>query len=167
MSSAFRTLLELAFTNDQFWGDEGAGVLIICPKTKRILMQLRGEFVNEPNTWGVIGGAISGIPGESSNNPMAGAEKEVREELGYTGSLKLFRAYKYVSPKGNFKYHNFIGLVPEEFELNPSEEHKWETGFIQWMTFKEMMKQKNNFHFGLKALLNDPKSLSIIKKYTL
>jgi len=165
MSPNFLKLLEAAFTNDQFWGNKGAGVLVICQKTKRILMQMRGQHVNEPNTWGVVGGAISGIPGEETLDEKSGAEKEVREETGYKGPIKLIPAYVFKSPKGNFEYHNFIGIVPEEFELNAPEEHQWETGFIQWMTLDEMMEEKSKFHFGLKSLLSDPKSLSIIKQY--
>lgn len=167
MTRNFSRLLEDVFTNDQFWGNKGAGVLVICPKTKRILMQMRGKFVNEPNTWGVVGGAIEGVPGEESIDEQSGAEKELREETGYKGPLKLLPAYIYKSPKGNFEYHNFIGIVPEEFELDAPAEHQWETGFIKWMSFDEMMEEKSKFHFGLKALLNDSKSLSIIKHYAL
>ena len=163
--SGFKKFLEATFTNDQFWGTKAAGVLVICPKTKRILMQMRGKYVNEPGTWGVIGGAISGIEGEETIDPQSGAEKELREETGYKGSIKLFPAY--IFKKSNFSYHNFIGIVPEEFESNPSSEHSWETGYTQWMTFDEMLAEKDSFHFGLKALLNDSKSLSIIKHYAL
>lgn len=166
MSLGFKKFLEAEYTNGTNWGNKGAGVLVICKNSKRILMQMRSQHVNEPSTWGVIGGAISGVPGEKdSEDAQSGAEKELREETGYKGSLKLFPAYLF--QKSNFSYQNFIGIVPEEFEPNIPEEHKWETAFMKWMTFDEMLAEKDKFHFGLKALLNDSKSLSIIKNYVI
>ena len=35
--------------NDEpFWGNQAAGVLPFCVKTKKFLINLRSEFVNEP-----------------------------------------------------------------------------------------------------------------------
>lgn len=137
----------------EYWGTKGAGVLVICSSTNRILMQKRGQYVQEGGTWGVIGGAIEGIKDEEAIIPMEGAKKELREETGYNGSLKMIPAYVY--RKEGFEYHNFIGVVPQEFQPNPPPEHRWETEKFEWMSFEEMMTHKDNFHFGLKALLKN------------
>lgn len=61
----------------QFWGDQGAGVLPLAKSTGRILLSLRSPYVNEPNTWGIVGGAI-----DKNENPKTAALRELQEELG-------------------------------------------------------------------------------------
>jgi len=41
-----------------YHGNKGAGVFVFCSKTKRFLLGLRSEGVDEPNTWGIFGGAL-------------------------------------------------------------------------------------------------------------
>ena len=147
------------FTNtagDDFWGDIGGGVLAISKSSGRILMALRSAYVNEPNTWGVVGGALD----DPNEDMMETVKREFEEETGYRKQLKLFPAYVFKTPTGSFEYHNFIGLVNEEFV--PKKD--WETELFQWMSFDEMMKLKPKHHFGLTGLLKDSKSLNIIKK---
>ena len=140
-----------------FWGTIGTGILPICTKTKRILMAYRSKMVNEPNSWGTIGGRIDN---PENLNIEEEAKREFLEETGYNKNLKLIPAYIFSNP--NFKYYNFIGLLDEEFEPKTD----WETEFFQWMSFDEMIAKKNDFHFGLEKLLNDPKSLKIIRTYS-
>lgn len=40
----------------KFWGNAGAGVILFAKDTGRVLLALRSPYVNEPNTWGTIGG---------------------------------------------------------------------------------------------------------------
>lgn len=126
-----------------FWGNVGAGILPICTKTKRILVPLRSTYVNEPGTWGVWGGKLE--EKEDKNNPLKAAHREFREEAEYRGKLKLIPSYVYKTD--GFEYHNFIGVVPEEFEP----ELNWETEKFKWVTLDELKKMK--LHFGLKELL--------------
>lgn len=58
--------------------------------------------------------------------------------------------------------YNFIGILDEEF--NPILD--WETKDYKWCSFDEMIKLEPK-HFGLKLLLEDKKSLNLIKKYSL
>ena len=144
------------FTNTRggkFWGDQGAGVLPICRSTGRILVAMRSEFVNEPNTWGIFGGAM-----DEGETPHEAAERELTEETGYNGKFQLIPAYIYVSPDKTFKYYNFIGIVEEEF----APEYDWETESSEWMTLEELMKAEPK-HFGLEKLLKE--SRSIINKF--
>ena len=144
------TLIE-QILKEGFWGTAGAGVLIICVKTKRALIGLRSAYVKEPGTWNLFGGAI-----DAGEDPGEAARREAEEELGYQGSMRLVPAYVFSS--GSFKYYNFIGLVAEEFEPQLN----WETDKVKWVTYQELLKIRG-MHFGLKGLLNN--SSDIIQKY--
>lgn len=130
-------------SGEKFWGNAGAGVLPIAKSTGRILIGLRSPHVNEPGTYGVFGGAMD--PGE---DPEQAAKREFREELGYRGSLKLMKAYVFKSPGGGFTFHNFIGLVDDEF--NPKLD--WETASAKWVSLPDLMRMSKK-HFGMKTLL--------------
>jgi 8-oxo-dGTP pyrophosphatase MutT (NUDIX family)/predicted GNAT family acetyltransferase len=137
----------------KFWGDQGAGVLIICRKTGRLLVAMRGEQVNEPNTWGIFGGKM-----DEGETPEEAAQRELVEESGYEGKYELIPAYVFEAPGKKFIYHNFIGIVEEEFQP----EYDWETQYAEWMTLEELIKVEPK-HFGLKKLLE--KSMETIKKF--
>lgn len=148
-----------SYTNksgEAFWGNNGAGILPICPSTKRILVGLRSEYVNEPNTWGIFGGAV-----DSKENPKDSAERELREELGYIGKIKLVPSYIYTSPGGSFKYYNFIGIVDEEFKPRLN----WENSNAQWITMDELLNLPDK-HFGLTNLIENNKNqiISLIEQ---
>jgi ADP-ribose pyrophosphatase YjhB (NUDIX family) len=119
-------------------------------------MALRSSLVNEPGTWGVIGGALN-----TKENVMTAVKREFTEETGCTKSIVMLPAYVFKTSNGSFVYHNFIGLVPKEFDPRVD----WETERFEWMTYEQMMKLKSKYHFGLKGLLKDSKSLRLIKKY--
>ena len=147
--------INVHYTGEEFWGNQGAGVLPIAKSTGRILVSHRAPYdVQEPDTWGVFGGAI-----DSGEDPKEAAKREMQEELGYHGSVQLIPAYVFTSQSGEFKYYNFIGLVDEEFEA----ELDWETQDTRWVTYDEMLSIRP-MHFGLKALIQNSESL--IQKYT-
>ena len=128
---------------DEFWGVAGAGVLLVAEDTGRALVALRSPHVQEPGTWGIIGGAIDG--GES---PVVAVRRELREELGYGGSVDLHKAFEY--RRGSFRYHNFVGVVPSEFAPSLN----WETSRVRWVTVEELRALARK-HFGLVALLKN------------
>jgi 8-oxo-dGTP pyrophosphatase MutT (NUDIX family) len=133
----------------RFWGNRGAGILLVAQSTGRILLTLRSAHVNEPGTWGIPGGKID----DSDESPSHAAKREAREELGYSGSLKLVPAH--VFKAGSFQYFNFIGIVPEEFE--PSLD--WENDDAQWFSVLQL---PAGLHFGVQSLLGN--SLNLIKQ---
>jgi len=142
------------YANDsgkKFWGNIGAGVLAIARSTGRILMSYRSKYVNEPHTWGVVGGKLD----DDKSPPKKAAFREFKEETGYSGKLQLIPAY--VFKTDGFIYHNFIGVIDDEF--NPKTD--WETERFEWMSFEEVIKL-NPKHFGLQTLLKDRKSLKLI-----
>jgi 8-oxo-dGTP pyrophosphatase MutT (NUDIX family) len=126
-------------SKEGFWGKKGAGVLIYCSATKRFLLGLRSSTVDEPNTWGLFGGAV-----DENENSNRAAIRELEEEIGYTGevilrTLDIFR-------KGDFAFHNFLGIVPQEFKPNLD----WENKTAKWFLLKDF---PENLHFGLKRLV--------------
>ncbi len=150
--------MDADFANDageKFWGNLGAGVLPICKKTGRILVAYRSRYVNEPHTWGIFGGKLDEEYGEEDLQEVA--KREFVEESGFNGNVQLIPAYIYKA-KG-FEYHNFIGVVDDEFKP----ELDWETEKIQWVNFDEFVKLYPK-HFGLKTLVGN--DLNKIKFYS-
>jgi len=137
---------------EEYWGSRGAGILPIAKDTGRILVAMRSPYVQEPNTYGVWGGAI-----DSDEKPEKAAEREFDEETGFRGPMKMIPAYKFKD--GSFTYHNFLGIVDSEF--NPR--LNWETASYKWITFEELVDLRPK-HFGLKLLLKH--SGTLIQKHT-
>lgn len=140
-------------SGDLFWGNVGAGILPISKSTKRILISYRSKYVNEPNTWGIWGGKI-----DDNENIKETVIREFTEETNYHGNIDMIDAYVFKSQNNTFTFYNFIGIIDEEFvpELD------WETEDYKWVTFEELLNIEPK-HFGLIHLLNDEKSINIIK----
>lgn len=123
-----------------FWGKQGAGSLVFCSTTKRFLLPHRSRSVEQPNTWGVWGGAI-----DSDEDPEVAAKRELEEEAGYSGHIDMVPLS--VFSKGTFKYFNFLAIVDHEFEP----ELNWETQAYVWTTIDDL---PHPLHFGLSWLLS-------------
>lgn len=126
----------------RFWGNQGAGILLIAQGTGRVLLTFRSGMVNEPHTWGIPGGKID--PGE---DPAAAARREVTEELGYSGPIQITPAYVFEAE--DFKYHNFLGVIPEEFK--PALD--WESSRAEWFEPDDLPALR--LHFGVRALFDN------------
>lgn len=135
-----------------FWGKRGAGCIILALDTGKICLPLRSQYVEQPNTWGTWGGAI-----DQGESPEVAAMREVREEAGYTGPIKLIPLYVFEHSSG-FKYYNFLALVEEEFKPKLD----WETQNYGWFEYGNWPKPLHN---GLKLLLNDSSSAQKIMQY--
>jgi 8-oxo-dGTP pyrophosphatase MutT (NUDIX family) len=152
------------YDENGYWAGSGggaSGILPICITTGRICLAWRSPYVNEGDCWGTIGGAI-----QPEMSPADSAKKEMQEEVGYQGSIRLIPAY--VFSYGSFKYFNFIGLVPTEFGLNPMQgstnnlDFEDETDSIKWFTWNELQQElyenPGSFHSGLIKLLEQSKN---------
>ena len=146
---------------ESFWGNAGSGVLVVARDTQRILLGLRSEDVNEPNTWGNFGGAIGvtdwGEP-EEALPPEENALKEMAEEIGYTGAIEMMPSFTYRSPE--FTYYNFIGIVEQESDV-PLNQFNWEVSELQWFTLAEIMALPN-LHFGVSALMSQEEMITFM-----
>lgn len=148
-----------ALQDTGFWGRAGAGCIFIAKDTGRILLNHRSKYVEQPGTWGVWGGAI-----DSNESPIQAVKREAQEESGYTpDNSSIILIYVFHDQKSGFKYYNFIVLTPNEFKPNIPIDSQWETQGWEWVTFGDW---PSPLHFGVTSILNDTKSLEIIKKYT-
>lgn len=143
---------QLALQQTGFWGRQGAGCVFMALDTGRLCLAHRSEAVEQPGTWGTWGGAI-----DSDEDPGQAVRREVAEEAGYQGSLDLIPLLVFSHPSG-FRYHNFLALVPREFQPRLN----WETQGWDWFDPGDWPKP---LHPGVKSLLADRHSLDIIQKY--
>lgn len=137
---------------DDFWGDIGAGTLFMARDTCRFLIQRRSRFVNEPHTYGIVGGKV-----DKEETIEEALYREIEEETEYEGDVDFIPAYVYETPTKSFRYHNFLGIVEKEF----TPKDNWESDGYKWLEL-DKIKELDNLHFGLKALLEE--SEKIIKK---
>jgi 8-oxo-dGTP pyrophosphatase MutT (NUDIX family) len=137
-----------ALEDTGFWGKQAAGAIIMAEDTKRFLVAHRSEYVEQPGTWGTWGGAM-----DEDETPEEAVRREVMEEAGATSLTGLYPLWMFSS--GTFRYHNFLAVVPEEF--NP--ELDWETQGYKWVEFGDWPEP---LHFGLETLLE--KSSEEIRK---
>lgn len=140
--------------NSTFWGNMAAGCLPFAITTKRFLLCFRSKYVNEPHTYGLWGGKV-----DNDDNIISTIKKELYEESGFNSNINLIPIFVYENAEKTFKYHNFIGIIKNEFTpiLN------WESDDYKWVTYNELLDITHK-HPGLDLLLKDKKTLSIIKK---
>ena len=84
------------------------------------------------------------------------AIRELEEETEYHEDITLIKGY--IFKDKNFEYHNYIGIVDEEFEpiLN------WENDDAKWLDYEMLLAVKPK-HPGLKLFLT--KSLNLFEKF--
>lgn len=132
-------------SDPRFWGNRGAGILLIAKDTGRLLLVHRSKYVNEPGTWGIPGGKI-----DDSESPIQAAKREAHEELGYSGTIDTIPAH--VFKAGEFRFHNFVAIVPTEF--NPTLD--WENDAAEWFDIDHL---PSPLHFGVQSLLTNSKDV--------
>lgn len=130
-----------------FWGNIGAGILPYCTTSKRFLINLRSQDVNEPGTYGIWGGKLDE---DYEDDPKEAAMREFEEETKYKGEIHIEELCVYKT-KG-FEYHNYLGKVSREFDPDISD--CWESDGYEWVTLEEM-EDLPNLHFGLRYILDE------------
>jgi len=128
-----------------------AGCILMAADTNRFNLQLRSSGSDTPNTWGMWGGSCD-------NNEEQGDTviRELQEETGYNGPVKLFPLYVFRDMNRGFVYYNFLGVVPEEFTLKTNSE----SAGTSWFKFPNW---PGDLHPGLKTCLNDKYSYRILE----
>lgn len=148
---------QTALDQTGFWGRAAAGSILMPKNTGRIGIAHRSARVEQPNTWGTIGGAID--PGE---DPMQAAIEEAEEEVGYQHRDGDYLIEIDVFQSGTFRYTTFLYVIEQEFRARLN----WEN---QGLGFFEFGKWPQPLHFGLATSLNKPavaeRILAEIDKY--
>jgi len=91
-----------------------AGALAICPETNRFLMLKRRDDVVYPGYWGIVGGNFE----EKDVYPKKTAIRELREETGYDGPIKVSKQPIYVEKTNHIDFYTYICILPWEFVPN-------------------------------------------------
>lgn len=129
-----------------------AGCVFFCPATKRFCLALRGlREVSYPNHWSTWGGNKE--PGESPEQTVL---REIGEEAGYYGEIDLVPMLTNIADHS--VYHNFLGIVPEEFEPKMN----WENSEYKWVRYGHWPKP---LHPGVRELLSDDDSVELMRQY--
>ncbi len=133
-----------------FWGSAGAGILFYAYESDRYLLLKRSAEVQQPNTWGVPGGAV---PIDKATNKRMdlwqAARKEAEEETGWAGGARPGAKYVWTDPKGSgFTYTTFV--VPTILEFAP--ELNWESSDWAWLSLEDA--RTRELHFGAEWLLD-------------
>lgn len=134
-----------------FFGAQGAGCIAMARSTGRIMLVLRSYQVEQPFTFGNVGGAHA-----ANENPIDAALRELYEETGYIGATEMHPLLVFKS--GSFRYSNFLAIVEDEFIPDLG----WEATEYKWVTYGQWPRP---LHFGLQSLFSDPESAKIIKSY--
>lgn len=118
-----------ALARTGFWGNHGAGAIVMARSTGRVLLAHRSEEVQQPGTWGSWGGAI-----DPQEDPVVAVHRELQEEAGYTATI-LDTLPLYVFRKNDFTYRNFLIITPDEFTpvLN------WESQDARWFLIRSTL----------------------------
>ena len=96
-----------------------AGVLVKCIETDRILLLLRNDNADEPNTWALVGGGI-----DDGENVLEGLKREVKEEMSIDPDIIEYEFINknYIKEK-NMDFHYYVGVVSDEFIPTLDEEN--------------------------------------------
>lgn len=135
-----------------FWGAQGAGCIFLAKDTGRIGIVHRGPDIQQPLTWGTIGGAI-----DPAEDPETAVVRECEEEVGYSRQPgdELVPLDVFVS--GTFRYTTFLYVVETEFEAQLN----WEAIAFRWFNFGDW---PSPLHFGIRTTLAKPEPVAIIEK---
>ncbi len=135
---------------------EASGMVLFARSTQRIGITHRSIHVQGGNCWGTIGGVM-----EPRALPRESAIRELLEETGYSGEIDLYLAYIFSSRQ--LRYYNYVGVVPQEFFLDPNCQHIWENDELRWFALDDLLhlieRQPGTFHFGLRRLMNNARDL--------
>ena len=140
--------------------NSGAGLVIICPKTRRMLLGLRnGSEEYQGGTWCTFGGMM-----QNEETPLEAALREALEESEISPDNTVKQAV-FVDPTGGkgeapgFKFYNFIATVNEECDAKINHEH---TDY-NWFRLSELPNLK--LHPGINRMMSDEGSSSQIREH--
>jgi len=134
--------------------NNGAGILLLCPSTRRILLGLRSSDSSEAHTWCNFGGGM-----QTGETPLKAALRENLEESEIYPA-KVIKCPLYVNVKDDgYKYHTYIGIVNSEITPTINEEH----ADYNWYRLSEL--DDIPLHTEFKAEMDKSEILEVVRKY--
>ena len=139
---------KLIFSQQQFWGKKGSGILFICSEDRTMFLTHRSSMVMDGNCWGVPGGAV-----QRGYSDLESAKNEVEEELGELPSeMTYITQTSFISPGGNFQYTTFIFDIPLKSKENWNITLNWENTDAKWFELDKPPSVR--LHFGVPHVYN-------------
>jgi len=128
------------------------GCILLAADTMKFSFQLRAPDSDTPNTYGCWGGSIDG-----NEEAFQALKRELREETGYTGELRIYPLMTYYDADKGFQYYNNLVVIPMQMEVAKNGES---AGDI-WVPYGEW---PTPLHPGLQGLLNDRPSMFTVEQ---
>jgi len=112
------------------WGLYGAaGVVLLDPDSRSILMQLRAEWTHGGRVWGIPGGAR-----DSHETPIESALREMSEELSISpNSVKVVHDNMWAD-HADWSYHTVIAIATRDIEFQVNDEAE----LAEWIEFAKV-----------------------------
>jgi 8-oxo-dGTP diphosphatase len=112
------------------WGLYGAaGVVLLDPESRSILMQLRAEWTHGGRVWGIPGGAR-----DSHETPIESALREMSEELSIPpNSVEVVHDNMWAD-HDDWSYHTVIAITTKDIEFQVNEEAE----LAEWIEFAKV-----------------------------
>jgi 8-oxo-dGTP pyrophosphatase MutT (NUDIX family) len=133
---------------------QGAGALLQAKDTGRFLLLLRSETGDHAGEWCNGGGGVE--PGES---PDEAVRREYDEETGYGEDMPCDLHYiGEQTAADNFRFHNFIGVIPTEYSPVLNDEHT-DHQWVEWEDFPE------NTHPCMMEAINSPTGRQLLEQH--
>lgn len=146
---------------------KGAGMICYCPATGRFLLMKRSTECDYPRTWCGLGGGV-----EEGEDLDEAVRREAYEEAGFPIDKPCDLKYIGCQKQPGFEFHNYLGLVNEEFEPQLNDEHT-DYQWSEWENFPDKMhplmmgalgsergQQILNQHTGVQMKINAAKRLN-------
>jgi 8-oxo-dGTP diphosphatase len=114
----------------QHWGRYGAaGVVLLDPNSRSILMQLRAEWTHGGRVWGIPGGAR-----DSHETAIESALREMFEELAIHPDLVDVVHDNTWANHGDWSYHTVVAITSKDIEFQVNEEAE----LAQWIEISKV-----------------------------
>jgi 8-oxo-dGTP pyrophosphatase MutT (NUDIX family) len=160
--------------NEGYYGRGGSGMMFVCSEDGTILLLLRANWVAQPGTWGIPGGALDEDYHETPIDPplddseenevksLAAGKKEVVEECG-----SMPPDYSDGQVVGRTKYEDCgFQYVTRIVDITKEQKDGWklrsddgETDEFRWFPRNKL---PSNLHFGVPLTLEKLDSLGVI-----
>ena len=129
-------------------------------------MQHRSPWTHSGDTWGLLGGAVSGMHDDTGSfiaeNPVEAALREAHEEGGVPGD-KLTVLTEFVDDHGGWSYVTVIGFAAQRWPVSPM---NGESLAVEWVGLDDVDALPLHPGFGaswptLKSLLANALDLGV------